>query len=169
MFKTWRGQDVKEWKDSMVKYEIQVWEKNGIDGTFLGKGMREYSDGVPMWKNLKKGTKIELNCFDAERAVRKEYAAYVFETECGFLKGGSNSVNFYSFCTGKEEEHHQVNLPSHILKIMGWSIHDTVDICYDKSRGIIELAKSNDPVNIVKDKEEVYNLEEVKKNLKKEK
>ena len=125
------------------------------------------SDGIPMWKNLKKGTVIELNCFDADHAVENECAEYEFETEYGFLKSGSNSVNFYSFETAKEEKHHQVNLPSHILKKMRWNIHDTIYIDYDESRGVIELTKGPDKVNIVKDKEEIYNLEEVKKNLKK--
>ena len=167
MLKTWNGKDVKEWKDGIPKHKIQIWEETGPYGAFIGKDWKVFSDGVPMWRNLKKGTRIDLNCFDAEHAVKNEHAEYVFETEYGVLKGGSGSVNFYSFDTSKEEKHSQVNLPSHILKKMGWKVHDTIYIDYDKSRGIVEL-RLVEGVNIVKDKEEIYNLEEVKKNINKQ-
>lgn len=166
MFKTWMGEDVKVWKDRIEKHHISVLEEDGMNGFFIGKDYRILSDGIPMWKNLKIGTRIYLNCVDAEHAVKNGYADYVFEGECGFLKGGSDSVDFYSFSTNKEEKHYKVNLPSHILKEMGWNIHDVIDIWYDKSRGIVELQLELEKLNIVKDKEEIYSMKEVRENLK---
>ena len=49
---------------------------------------------------------------------------------------------------------------------MGWNIHDVIDIWYDKSRGIVELQLELEKLNIVKDKEEIYSMKEVRENLK---